>query len=124
MKTKIISIFILVLILVGLILLIIKTSGNTAIKEQAIVQEVPPDSVTKFWYKRSVIYNVDVEKFKDSDGDGIGDFSGLTQKLGYLDSLGIDVIWLAPFQPTPNLDDGYDVADFYGIDKRQVVKKL
>ena len=43
---------------------------------------------------------------------------GLRRNLGYLDSLGINVIWLAPFQPTPNLDDGYDVSDFYGIDKR------
>ncbi|MDJ1494884.1 alpha-amylase family glycosyl hydrolase [Cytophagaceae bacterium DM2B3-1] len=76
------------------------------------------DSTTKTWYKNSVIYTLDVEVFYDSDGDGIGDFRGLTQKLDYLKSLDIDAIWLAPFQPTPNKDDGYDISDFYGIDKR------
>jgi maltose alpha-D-glucosyltransferase/alpha-amylase len=119
MKAKTTILIILLVILGILTFLVIETIGNqNPIKQQSIVQPVPADSVNKFWYKRSVIYSVDVEKFKDSDGDGIGDFNGLTQKLGYLDSLGIDVIWLAPFQPTPNLDDGYDVSDFYGIDKR------
>ena len=70
------------------------------------------------WYKTSVIYNVDVDAFKDTDANGVGDFDGLTQKLDYLKWLGIDVIWLSPFQPTPDDDDGYDVADYYGIDKR------
>ncbi|WP_207428987.1 alpha-amylase family glycosyl hydrolase [Pedobacter sp. SYSU D00535] len=70
------------------------------------------------WYKTSVIYNVDIDAFKDSDGDGIGDFRGLIQELDYLKWLGINVIWLSPFQPTPDKDDGYDVADYYSIDKR------
>jgi len=70
------------------------------------------------WYKSPVIYNLDVEVFKDSDSNGIGDFQGLTSKLDYLESLGVDMIWLAPFQPTPNKDDGYDVSDYYGIDDR------
>jgi maltose alpha-D-glucosyltransferase/alpha-amylase len=71
-----------------------------------------------FWYKNSVIYNLEIGVFKDSDGDGRGDFYGLIQKLDYLKFLGIDVIWLAPFQPSPGADDGYDVADFYGVDER------
>jgi len=71
-----------------------------------------------FWFKNSVIYNLEVGVFKDSDGDGRGDFNGLTQKLDYLKSLGIDAIWLAPFQPSPGMDDGYDVADFYGVDPK------
>lgn len=75
-------------------------------------------NINNFWFKSSVIYTLDVEVFRDSDGDGTGDFKGLIQKLDYLKALGIDAIWLAPFQPTPNRDDGYDVADFYGIDKR------
>lgn len=75
-------------------------------------------SDSDFWYKSSVIYTLDVEVFKDSDGDGTGDFRGLTQKLDYLQSLGVDAIWLSPFQPTPNLDDGYDVSDYYSIDPR------
>jgi maltose alpha-D-glucosyltransferase/alpha-amylase len=70
------------------------------------------------WYTNAFIYNLDVEAFKDSDGDGIGDFRGLTEKLGYLDSLGVQVIWLAPFQPSPNGDDGYDVSDYYKVDSR------
>jgi maltose alpha-D-glucosyltransferase / alpha-amylase len=56
--------------------------------------------------------------FQDSDGDGTGDFNGLRSRLGYLDSLGVDVIWLAPFQPSPGLDDGYDVTDYYSIDPK------
>lgn len=73
---------------------------------------------TNRWYMNAAIYNVDVHVFKDSDGDGTGDFNGLTEKLGYLKSLGIDVIWLAPFQPTTNRDDGYDITDYYGIDPK------
>jgi maltose alpha-D-glucosyltransferase/alpha-amylase len=70
------------------------------------------------WYKSSIIYTLDVEVFKDSNGDGVGDFNGLISRLGYIDSLGADVIWLAPFQPTPNQDDGYDISDFYNVDPR------
>jgi maltose alpha-D-glucosyltransferase / alpha-amylase len=68
------------------------------------------------WYKNKLIYTLDVEVFKDSDGDGYGDFKGLTQKLDYIKSLGTGIIWLAPFQPTPNQDDGYDISDYYAID--------
>jgi maltose alpha-D-glucosyltransferase/alpha-amylase len=74
------------------------------------------------WYMNSIIYNLDVRVFKDSDGDGTGDFNGLTQKLGYLKQLGVDAIWLAPFQPTPNKDDGYDITDYYGIDSKAGTK--
>jgi maltose alpha-D-glucosyltransferase/alpha-amylase len=75
-------------------------------------------SVPDEWYRNSIVYNLDVDIFKDSDGDGIGDFKGLVQKLSYLDSLGVEVIWLSPFQPTPDRDDGYDVSDYYSIDSR------
>jgi maltose alpha-D-glucosyltransferase/alpha-amylase len=54
----------------------------------------------------------------DGDGDGVGDFAGLIRRLDYLETLGADVIWLAPFQPSPNRDNGYDVSDFYGVDPR------
>jgi maltose alpha-D-glucosyltransferase/alpha-amylase len=67
------------------------------------------------WYKNSIIYNVEVSTFKDSDHDGKGDFIGLAQKLDYLDSLGINTIWLAPFLSSPGKDDGYDVSNFYTI---------
>ncbi|MBV9962734.1 MAG: hypothetical protein JO072_10840, partial [Parafilimonas sp.] len=68
------------------------------------------------WYKNSVIYTLDVKVFKDSDGNGYGDFKGLTNKLDYIKSLGADIIWLAPFYPTPNMDDGYDISDYFKVD--------
>jgi maltose alpha-D-glucosyltransferase / alpha-amylase len=70
------------------------------------------------WYKNAVIYTLDVEVFKDSDGDGTGDFKGLISQLDYIQSLGVNAIWLSPFQPTPNQDDGYDVSDYYQVDPR------
>ncbi|MBC7451082.1 MAG: alpha-amylase family protein [Cytophagales bacterium] len=76
------------------------------------------DQTDSLWYKKAIIYSVDVEVFKDSDNDGTGDFKGLSSKLEYLERLGITTIWLAPFQPSPNKDDGYDVSDYYSIDPR------
>ncbi|HEX9367397.1 MAG TPA: alpha-amylase family protein [Vicinamibacterales bacterium] len=70
------------------------------------------------WYKNAVIYCLNVETFLDSNGDGIGDFVGLTDRLPYLAGLGVTCIWLLPFYPSPNEDDGYDVTDYYGIHKR------
>ncbi|GAA3473579.1 alpha-amylase family protein [Nonomuraea roseola] len=70
------------------------------------------------WYKNAVIYCLDVETYKDGNGDGVGDFRGLTQQIDYLHSLGITCLWLMPFFPTPNKDDGYDITDFYSIDPR------
>ena len=67
------------------------------------------------WYKNAILYCMDVEKYLDSNGDGIGDFEGLTHKLDYLAGLGVTCVWLQPFYPSPNLDNGYDVADFYGV---------
>ena len=74
--------------------------------------------IDDLWYKNSVIYSLDVDAFMDADGDGVGDFDGLVRRLDYLHSLGVDTIWLAPFQPTPNRDNGYDIADYYGVDPR------
>jgi maltose alpha-D-glucosyltransferase / alpha-amylase len=64
------------------------------------------------WYKDAVIYQLHVRTFSDSNGDGIGDFRGLTSKLDYLQELGINAIWLLPFYPSPLRDDGYDIADY------------
>lgn len=72
----------------------------------------------KYWYKNAVIYGIDVETFKDGNGDGIGDFKGLTEKLSYLKNLGINCIWLLPFYPSPNKDNGYDVKDYINIDPK------
>ena len=67
------------------------------------------------WYKRAIIYQVHVRAFYDSNGDGIGDFPGLEQKLDYLAELGINTIWLMPFFPSPLRDDGYDIADYNSV---------
>jgi len=67
------------------------------------------------WYKDAVIYEVHVRGFHDSDDDGIGDFPGLTEKLDYLQDLGVTTIWLLPFYPSPFKDDGYDVSDYTGV---------
>lgn len=70
------------------------------------------------WYKNAVIYCIDVKTYMDGNGDGIGDFIGLTQRLDYLTGLGITCLWLMPFYPSPNKDNGYDVMDYYGVDPR------
>jgi maltose alpha-D-glucosyltransferase/alpha-amylase len=70
------------------------------------------------WFKNAVVYSLDVETFMDANGDGCGDFEGLSRRLDYLDSLGVDALWLTPIQPTPNRDNGYDISDYYGVDAR------
>ena len=70
------------------------------------------------WWKNAVIYCLDVETFLDWDGDGIGDIRGLTERVDYLAGIGISCLWLMPFQPSPNRDDGYDITDYYGVDPR------
>ncbi len=68
-----------------------------------------------YWYKDAIIYELHVRSFYDSDGDGVGDFRGLTEKLDYLQDLGITTIWLLPFFPSPLRDDGYDIADYRNV---------
>ncbi len=67
------------------------------------------------WYKDAVIYELHVRAFHDSDGNGIGDFRGLTEKLDYLQDLGVTALWLLPFYPSPLRDDGYDIADYTSV---------
>ena len=74
-----------------------------------------PSKLDAVWYRDAVIYQVHVRAFQDSNGDGIGDFIGLTQRLDYLEQLGIDTLWLMPFFPSPLRDDGYDIADYYSV---------
>ena len=68
-----------------------------------------------YWYKDAVIYEVHVRAFCDSNGDGIGDFKGLISRIDYLVDLGVNVIWLLPFYPSPQKDDGYDISDYTDI---------
>jgi maltose alpha-D-glucosyltransferase/alpha-amylase len=67
------------------------------------------------WYKDAVIYQLHIKAFYDSNGDGIGDFAGLLQKLDYIQQLGVTAIWLLPFYPSPLRDDGYDIADYTAV---------
>ena len=67
------------------------------------------------WYKDAVIYELRVRSYMDSNGDGIGDFRGLTEKLDYLQDLGISALWLLPICPSPGRDDGYDISDYTDV---------
>jgi maltose alpha-D-glucosyltransferase/alpha-amylase len=67
------------------------------------------------WYKDAIIYELHIKAFRDGNGDGIGDFKGLMEKLPYLEDLGVTAIWLLPFYPSPLKDDGYDISDYYHI---------
>lgn len=67
------------------------------------------------WYKDAIFYQIYVRAFRDSNGDGHGDLNGLTQKLDYLQELGVDCLWLMPLYPSPLRDDGYDIADYYNV---------
>src|SRR5213595_1636560 len=80
-----------------------------------MAQGETPTSVDPFWYKDAIIYETHVKTFCDSDGDGMGDFRGLIEKLDYLQELGITAIWLLPFYPSPLRDDGYDIADYFDV---------
>jgi maltose alpha-D-glucosyltransferase/alpha-amylase len=74
-----------------------------------------PHSTASDWYKDAVFYQLHVKSFADSNDDGIGDFPGLTSRLGHLESLGVNCLWLQPMYPSPFHDDGYDIADYYNI---------
>jgi maltose alpha-D-glucosyltransferase / alpha-amylase len=74
--------------------------------------------INDLWYKNAVIYCLSIATYLDTNGDGIGDFQGLMRRLDYLQGLGVTAIWLMPFQPSPGRDDGYDIADYYGVNPR------
>jgi maltose alpha-D-glucosyltransferase/alpha-amylase len=74
--------------------------------------------IDDLWYKNGVFYCLSVGTYMDANGDGVGDFKGLLRRLDYLQGLGVTAIWLMPFQPSPGKDDGYDIADYYGVDPR------
>src|SRR5262245_43049203 len=93
-----------------------------AVHTPSLIAPAPVASATSaatepdpLWYKDAIIYQAHVRSFHDSNNDGIGDFRGLTQKLDYLQSLGITCLWLLPFFPSPLRDDGYDIADYQNV---------
>ncbi|NML45273.1 trehalose synthase [Ramlibacter sp. G-1-2-2] len=73
--------------------------------------------IKDLWYKNAVIYSLHVGTYMDSNGDGIGDFEGLSRRLDYLQGLGVSCLWLMPFQKSPRKDDGYDISDYYQVDE-------
>ncbi len=75
----------------------------------------PGSTSDPLWYKDAIIYELHVRSFADGNGDGVGDFAGLIQKLDYLQDLGVTCIWLLPFFPSPLRDDGYDIADYMSV---------
>jgi maltose alpha-D-glucosyltransferase/alpha-amylase len=77
-----------------------------------LARDIDGDSL---WYKDAIIYQLHVKAFADSNNDGIGDFAGLTDKLDYLQDLGVTALWLLPFYPSPGRDDGYDIADYGSV---------
>jgi maltose alpha-D-glucosyltransferase/alpha-amylase len=74
--------------------------------------------INDLWYKNAIVYCLSVGTYMDANGDGVGDFQGLVRRLDYLHGLGVTAIWLMPFQTSPHCDDGYDVSDYYGVDRR------
>lgn len=86
-----------------------------------VISTISPDkapvsqAAAPLWYKDAIIYQLHVRTFADSNNDGIGDFVGLTEKLDYLQDLGVNTLWLMPFYPSPGRDDGYDIADYGAI---------
>jgi trehalose synthase len=68
------------------------------------------------WWKNAIVYCLDIETFVDSNGDGVGDVDGLTSRVDYLAGMGVTCLWLMPFHPSPNRDDGYDIIDYYDVD--------
>lgn len=77
-----------------------------------------PIEAADSWWRNSVLYCLDVQVFQDSDGDGVGDFQGLVSRIHTLADLGVTCLWLMPFFPTADRDDGYDITDFFGVDPR------
>ncbi len=75
-------------------------------------------SIDDLWYKNAISYCLDVEKYQDANGDGIGDFEGLMRRLDYLAGLGVTCVWLQPFYTSPNRDNGYDVVDYYNVHEK------
>jgi len=75
-------------------------------------------AIEDLWYRNAIIYCLNVEKFMDASGDGVGDFEGLAARLPYLAGLGVTCVWLQPFHESPNRDNGYDVSDYYSVSEK------
>src|SRR5579863_2081582 len=85
------------------------------LENETLIVRQPGSADDPLWFKDALIYELHVRAFKDSNGDGIGDFGGLLQKLDYLQDLGVTCLWLLPFFPSPLKDDGYDISDYVSV---------
>src|ERR1035437_9108036 len=108
-------------IVCGAIALFLGAAALSAGGQTVPAQSTPqPSAATQAseqdWWKNAVIYEIYPRSFQDSNGDGIGDLNGITQRLDYLKSLGVDAIWLSPIYPSPQVDFGYDISDYENID--------
>ncbi len=88
----------------------------TGLAAQTIVASGSAPVIDNTWWKHAVIYEIYPRSFQDSNGDGIGDLNGITQRLDYLQALGVDAIWISPMYPSPQVDFGYDISDYENID--------
>ena len=99
--------------------LILGTATLTAGGQTAAVKPAPSittHSAERDWWKNAVIYEIYPRSFQDTNGDGLGDLNGITERLDYLEELGVDAIWLTPVYPSPQVDFGYDISDYMNID--------
>jgi alpha-glucosidase len=94
------------------------TLAGGALSQTAKDPLAVPKQSNADWWKNAVIYQIYPRSFQDSNGDGIGDLNGITQRLDYLQQLGVDAIWLSPVYPSPQVDFGYDISDYENIDSR------
>jgi oligo-1,6-glucosidase len=89
--------------------------GSCNSHRQAAVQETQDSIPGRTWWKEAIIYQIYPRSFKDNNGDGVGDLKGIISKLDYIQSLGVDAVWLNPIYVSPNYDNGYDISDYYNI---------
>ena len=100
--------------------LILAASALVAVGQSMPAKAAPPNpsatDAMQNWWKNAVLYEIYPRSFQDSNGDGIGDLNGITERLDYLKELGVDGIWLSPCYPSPQVDFGYDISDYKNID--------
>ena len=89
--------------------------AGLVLAQYARPQPATPGPAPKWWHN-AVIYEIYPRSFQDSNGDGIGDLNGITQRLGCLQALGVDAIWIGPMFPSPQVDFGYDISDYENVD--------
>jgi alpha-glucosidase len=102
--------------LVAAIVALLVAVGLSSFARAATPATPPTADNSSIWWKHAVVYEIYPRSFQDSNGDGIGDLNGITSRMGYLQSLGIDAIWIAPMYPSPQVDFGYDISNYESVD--------